>query len=139
MEKFLLRTFLTYDKLDIIDQKDIVIPVFFTEFRCGYIVFISDRIDQFIGKLLACDIQNFGLRIILENKMADGVHKMSFAKTNSSIYKKAGCIFHLEIRRQPKKPHAPDYCWHLRRNCQTYIGDLNWRSVSPACLLPVRG
>ena len=93
MEKFLLRTFLTDDKLDIIDQKDIVIPVFFSEFRCGYIVFISDRIDQFIGKLLACDIQNFGLRIILENKMADGVHKMSFAKTNSSIYKKRVVYF----------------------------------------------
>ena len=52
MEKFLLGTFLTDNKLDIVDQKHIVVTVFLTEFRGGNIVFVTDGIDQLIGKFL---------------------------------------------------------------------------------------
>ena len=46
MEKFFLGTFFADDELDIIDQKNIIISVFFTEFRGGNIVFVTDRVDQ---------------------------------------------------------------------------------------------
>ena len=52
VEKLLLCTFLAHDELDIVDEKHIDGTVFFTEFRCGYIVFITDRVDQFICKFL---------------------------------------------------------------------------------------
>ena len=52
MEKFLLGTFLSYNELDIINKKDVIIAVFFTEFRGGNVVFVTDRIDQLIGKEL---------------------------------------------------------------------------------------
>ena len=52
MEEFLLRTFLTDNKLNIIDQQNVVVSVLFPEFRGGNIVFIPDRIDQLIGEFL---------------------------------------------------------------------------------------
>ena len=42
MEELLLGAFLTYDELDIVDEKDIVVSVFFPEFRGGYVVFITE-------------------------------------------------------------------------------------------------
>ena len=50
MEKFLLSTFLSYNKLDIIDEEHIIIPIFLAEFCCGDIIFIPDGVDQFVGK-----------------------------------------------------------------------------------------
>ena len=43
MEKFFLCRFLTDNKLDIIDEEDVVVSVFFTELRGGNIVFVPDR------------------------------------------------------------------------------------------------
>ena len=74
MEEFFLGTFLANDKLDIIDEKNIIISVFFTEFRGGNIIFIPDRIDQLVGKLLTGNIENLGLRIIFQDKMSDRMH-----------------------------------------------------------------
>ena len=56
MEKFFLSTFLTNNKLNIIDQKYIIISVLFPEFRGGNVVFISNCIDQLIGKFLRSNI-----------------------------------------------------------------------------------
>ena len=64
MEKFLLRTFFSDNKLDIVDQKHIIVSVFLTEFRGGNIVFVSDRVDQFICKFLGCHVQNLCARVI---------------------------------------------------------------------------
>ena len=64
VEKFLLGTFLTNDELDIIDQKYIVVAVFFAEFRGGNVVFITDRIDQLIGKLLGSNVKDLGFRVV---------------------------------------------------------------------------
>ena len=64
MEKFLLGTFLSYNKLDIINEKDIIIAVFFTEFRSGNVVFVTDRVDQLIGKSLGADIKDLGVWVI---------------------------------------------------------------------------
>ena len=52
MEKFFLSTFFSYDKLDIINKKNIIVAVFFSKFRGGDIVFVPDRINQLIRKLL---------------------------------------------------------------------------------------
>ena len=57
MEKFFLGTFFADDELDIIDQKNIIISVFFTEFRGGNIVFVTDRVDQFVRKFFGSHIQ----------------------------------------------------------------------------------
>ena len=64
MEKFFLGTFLADDELDIIDQKNIIISVFFTEFRGGNVVLITDGVDQLIGEFLRGHIEDLGAGII---------------------------------------------------------------------------
>ena len=56
MEKFFLRTFLSNDKLNIIDQENIDVTVFFTELCHCRIVSVTDGIDQFIRKTLGRNI-----------------------------------------------------------------------------------
>lgn len=68
MEKFFLCRFLTDNKLDIIDEEDVVVSVFFTELRGGNIVFVPDRIDQFVRKLLTCNVENLRFWIVFKIK-----------------------------------------------------------------------
>ena len=90
VEEFFLGTFLSDNKLDVVDQKNVVVPVFFTERSHGkFIAVFTDlqRIDQFIGKSLTCDIQHMFIRFILNNEMSDRMHQMGFAESGASIYK----------------------------------------------------
>lgn len=68
MEKFLLGTFLSYNKLDIINEKNIIIAVFFPEFCGCNVVFVTDRIDQFIGESLGTDIEDLCAWVIFKIK-----------------------------------------------------------------------
>ena len=68
MEKLFLCTFLTYNKLDIVDEKHIVVPVLFT--KAGHSHFISiftdfQSFDQFIRKGLTGYIKYLFRRIVL--------------------------------------------------------------------------
>ena len=49
MEEFFLSRFLTYNKLDIIDKKNVNVSVLFTEFR---VLLVLYGINQLIGKCL---------------------------------------------------------------------------------------
>ena len=64
MEKFLLGTFLSYNKLDIINEKNIIIAVFFPEFCGCNVVFVTDRIDQLVGKGFRADIKDLGAWVV---------------------------------------------------------------------------
>ena len=46
MEKLFLGTFLTYNKLDIVDQEDVVIPVLVPELCGRVVVLASDRTSK---------------------------------------------------------------------------------------------
>ena len=65
MEELLLGAFLTYDELDIVDEKDIVVSVFFPEFRGGYVVLITDSVNQLVGKGFRGDVQYLGFCVVL--------------------------------------------------------------------------
>ena len=68
MEKFLLGTLLSYNKLDIIDQENVVVAVFFPKLCGGNIIFVSDRVDQLIGKGLGTDVKNLGFGLFFSIK-----------------------------------------------------------------------
>ena len=89
MEEFFLCTFFSNDKLDIIDEKYIIIPVFVPEF--GDSGFISgcfphlQSFDQFIGKCLAGYIKYLFLWILVQDEVCNGMHQMGLSKTDASI------------------------------------------------------
>jgi len=58
VEELFLRAFLADDELDIVDQKDVDAPVFFTEFRHRGIGSVPDGIDQFIRKIFGCHVEH---------------------------------------------------------------------------------
>src|SRR5699024_11665820 len=91
MEKFFLRTFFSYNKLNIIDKQYVIVSIFFTELchcklAAGLTCFQS--LDKFVRKSLACDIENIFRRIVLQDKVGDGMHKMRLAKHDTSIDEK---------------------------------------------------
>ena len=86
MEKFFLCTFFSYNKLNIVDQKNVIIAIFLAE--CGHCQFISvltyfKSIDQFIRKSFTCYIQYFFGGIMFQNVMCHGVHQMGLSKSNT--------------------------------------------------------
>ena len=53
MEKLLLCALLSYNKLNIVDQENVVVSVLFAKLCGGDIVFITDGVDQLVGELFA--------------------------------------------------------------------------------------
>ena len=87
MEKFFLCGFFSYNKLNIIDEKNVNIPVFFTEFAHCRIISVSDGFDQFICEFLTGYIENPAVFVVFQYKMSDGMHKMRFSETGSAVNK----------------------------------------------------
>ena len=91
MEKLLLGTFFSDNKLDIVYEENINISVFFTKLRGGYIIFVPDGLDQLVGELFTGHIENLGriFRIlrIPKDKMTDGMHQVGFSQTDPAVDK----------------------------------------------------
>ena len=90
MEELFLCRFLTYNKLYIINKKHINVTVTVSESSIAFfsIFFITDGIYKLIGESFTCYIQYLFIRIVFDNKMCNSLHKMSLAKSNTTIYKK---------------------------------------------------
>ena len=85
VEKLFLCAFLTYNKLDIVDQQYVDISVFITELIHRGIVSVTDRVNQFICKYLRRYIKNLHARIVRLDKVSNGMHQVGLAKSDSSI------------------------------------------------------
>ena len=46
---------------------------------------ISDGINQFVGKVFAGDVKDFGVHIVFNDEVGDGMHQMGFSKSRTSI------------------------------------------------------
>ena len=94
MKELFLRAFLSYNKLDIIDQKNVVVPVFLPEFRGGNIIFIESPKEigmiNFIRKLILSvdkELSNFPKKDIeLKNRIRNNSYdilELSYEANNS--------------------------------------------------------
>ena len=84
MEKFLLGGFLTGDELDIIHQEQVGLPVLAPEFN---VPAAFDGVDQFVGELIALDVDDVGVRIFLADAVGDGVEQMGLAHAGRAVDK----------------------------------------------------
>ena len=64
MEKLFLCSFLTYNKLDIIDQQNIKLAVTVTEVGRRHVVLVSDGIDELVNEGFRGDITDLRVRIV---------------------------------------------------------------------------
>ena len=85
MEKLFLSCLLSYNKLDIVNEKHVYIAVFFTEFGHCSIVSITNGLDQLVRKGLTGYIKHLFFRIFIEYKMCNGMHQMGFSQSGASV------------------------------------------------------
>ena len=85
MEKLFLRGFFTYNELNIVDQKHIDRTVFVPESRHRRRITTTNGLDNFICKLFTGDVDDFFVRIFLQNRVADGVHQVCFAESGAAV------------------------------------------------------
>src|SRR3970040_2458725 len=65
-----LRPVFPRQKLDVIDEQYVHVAILIAEFR-RFVV--PDRVDQFVGKLFAADVDDVVERLQAEDVMADGL------------------------------------------------------------------
>src|SRR3989338_826545 len=82
MMKFFLGAFLSGNKMDIINHKNIYVAVFVPKVN-GFTV-LNGR-NEFVCKFFACHGCNIEIRISLGHIMADGMHKMCLSKPNPPV------------------------------------------------------
>ncbi len=82
MEELLLRSFLTGNELDVVDEKEIDGPVLGAEFRRPI---IADGIDEIIGEALGGEIERAELRVELGDLMSDRVKQVRLPQADAAV------------------------------------------------------
>ena len=82
MKELFLSALFLGEELNIIDEQYVDIAELIAE--AGHLV-IAQRVDHFVGELLAGEIANRSLRLVLLHHVPDRLHQVSFTHTDSSI------------------------------------------------------
>ena len=84
MEEFFLGGFLTGNKLNIIDEEQIRFSVFTAELN---IFTALQGFNQFIGELVALDIDNIGIGVASANAVGNGIQQVGLTHTGRAVNK----------------------------------------------------
>ena len=82
MEKFFLGGFLAGDELDIVDEEQIGLPILAAELD---ILTALNGSDQLVGELVALDVDDLGVRLLLADAIGDGVEQMGLAHAGRAV------------------------------------------------------
>ena len=85
VEEFLLRPFFAAEELDVVDQKQIGLAIPLPKFDQ---VTVLDRVDELVDEKLAREIHHFGVSLLRQNILPDGLHEMRLAQTDAAVNKK---------------------------------------------------
>ncbi|CAB4632033.1 unannotated protein [freshwater metagenome] len=84
VEKGLLGLVFTLQELDIVNQKDVNIPIFSLEERSSVVL---NGINKVVGELFRGNVSDLDLGVKIQGVVADGVQKVSLAKPRTTINK----------------------------------------------------
>jgi len=82
MEEFLLGSFFTAQELDIIQQKDVFVPVFIAEI--GHFL-VTQAVDQFIGEFFGRGVADVRRWIVLQNLVSDGIGQVGLSQSHTAV------------------------------------------------------
>src|SRR5436305_9390272 len=85
VKKFLLRAFLAAEKLNVVNTEQIGLAITLPEFDQ---IVVLNRVDEFVDEKLARKINHLGVFLFRQSILADRLHQMRFAKTDTAINKK---------------------------------------------------
>ena len=82
MEHLLLGGVPAGDELDVVHEEDIRRPVFVPELL---VLVLPDGLDQFIGEVVALDVGDTGMAVVLPCHMGDGVEQVGLAQARVPV------------------------------------------------------
>src|ERR1700751_4907445 len=82
VKEFLLRSLLTTEKLNVVDQKNIGLPITLPEF---YQITVLDRVDELVDEKLTGDVDHLHVFSFRPDELADGLHEMGLAQTDATV------------------------------------------------------
>src|SRR5205814_9570521 len=86
VEKFLLRSFLTAQKLNVVNQKKIGLPITLPEFDQ---ITVLNRIDELVDEQLTRDVDDLHVFPFRPNELTDGLHEMCLVESVVAVYNEA--------------------------------------------------
>src|SRR5260370_39669659 len=84
VKKFLLRTFLAAEKLNVVNAEQVSLAVTLAEFDQ---VVVLNCVDKFVDEKLARKINHLHVFLFREHILPDRLHQVRFAKTDAAVNK----------------------------------------------------
>src|SRR6478736_1439204 len=82
VEKFLLRSLLTTEKLNVVNQKKVGLPIALPEFDQ---ITVLDRVDELVDEQLTREVDHLHVFPFRPDELADGLHQMGLAQTDAAV------------------------------------------------------
>src|SRR5207237_9843461 len=82
VKEFFLRTLFASKKLDVVYQEEIDLAITLSEFDQ---ITVMDRVDELVDEQLTRDIIHLYVFLFRPNVLADGLHQVGLAKTDTAI------------------------------------------------------
>src|SRR6478736_9525752 len=82
VEKFLLRSLLTTEKLNVVNQKKVGLAITLPEFDQ---ITVLDRVDELVDEQLTREVDHLHVLPFRPDELADGLHQVSLAQTDAAI------------------------------------------------------
>src|SRR5438552_10810181 len=84
VKKFFLRTLLASEKLDVIDQKKVGLPISLSELDQ---IAVLDRIDELVDEEFAGEIHHLHVFFLRPDLLANGLHQMGLPEADAPVNK----------------------------------------------------
>ena len=85
MEKFLLRSLLATEKLNVVDQKKVGLTITLPEFDQ---ITVLNRVDELVNEQFTREVDHLHVFPFRPDELADGLHEMGLAQTDAAINEK---------------------------------------------------
>src|SRR5438874_13765517 len=82
VEKFLLRSLFTTQKLNVVNQKKVGLPITLPEFDQITVLY---RVDELVDEQLTRDVKHLHVFPFRPDELADGLHQMGLAQTDATV------------------------------------------------------
>ena len=85
VKEFFLGTLFASEKLDVVYQEEIDLAIALSEFDQ---IAVLDRVDELVDEQLTRDVEHLHVFPFGPNELADGLHEMRLAQTNTAVNEK---------------------------------------------------
>ena len=116
VKEFLLGPLLATEKLDVVNQKKIGLAITLPEFDQ---IAVLDRVDELVDEQFTGDINHLHVFLLGPDVLADGLHQVGLAKTDTAINEQRVVRARRRLRHGKSLRHAQFRCSDQPRKIRT--------------------